>query len=244
MIHFLSHTHTYTLSLSLFLSLKIMFLNTVDYIVYRILHVVTIPKKLFLGAFAKPQKVTTASSCQSVRPCVGPHGITRSPLDGFALFSKICRQNSRFIKIGHEQSALYTKMFSHLWQYIAEFFLEWEMFQIKVVEKIKIHVLCSVTFSENCALYEIMPKNVAEPETPQMTIHALHARLERLIARNYTPKPVHPHLHEIFNIRCFSTATRVSWTRLSVTLNVLWKRLWTCRLTDYWWGWWWWWWWW
>jgi hypothetical protein len=30
------------------------------------------------------------------------------------------------------------KTFSHLWQYLAEFFLEWEMFQIKAVEKIKI----------------------------------------------------------------------------------------------------------
>jgi hypothetical protein len=29
--------------------------------------------------------------------------------------------------------------FSHLWQYLTEFFLEWEIFQIKVVEKIKTH---------------------------------------------------------------------------------------------------------
>ena len=32
---------------------------------------------------------------------------------------------------------------ARLWQYIAEFFLEWEMFQTKFVEKIKTHVLCS-----------------------------------------------------------------------------------------------------
>ena len=30
--------------------------------------------------------------------------------------------------------------------YLAHFFLEWEMFQSKVVEKIKTHILCSVTF--------------------------------------------------------------------------------------------------
>ena len=29
---------------------------------------------------------------------------------------------------------------------LAEFFLEWEMFQTKVVEKIKPHILCSITF--------------------------------------------------------------------------------------------------
>ena len=31
------------------------------------------------------------------------------------------------------------KKFSHLWQYLAELCLEWEMFQVKVVEKIKKH---------------------------------------------------------------------------------------------------------
>ena len=34
----------------------------------------------------------------------------------------------------------------HLWWYVFEFFLEWEMFQTKVVEKIKTHILCSVFF--------------------------------------------------------------------------------------------------
>jgi hypothetical protein len=38
------------------------------------------------------------------------------------------------------------KMFSHLWQYLAELFLEWEIFYIKVVEKIKTHILFHVTF--------------------------------------------------------------------------------------------------
>ena len=34
----------------------------------------------------------------------------------------------------------------HLWSYLAQFFLEWEMFQTKVVEKIKTHILRSITF--------------------------------------------------------------------------------------------------
>jgi len=34
----------------------------------------------------------------------------------------------------------------HFWSYLAYFFLEWEMFQSKVVEKIEPHILCSVTF--------------------------------------------------------------------------------------------------
>jgi hypothetical protein len=31
------------------------------------------------------------------------------------------------------------KDYAHLWKYLGEFFLEWAMFQTKVVEKIKTH---------------------------------------------------------------------------------------------------------
>ena len=61
----------------------------------------------------------------------------------------------------------------HFWSYLAHFFLEWNVFPSKVVEKIKTHNLCSVTFFfpfENRAAYEIMWKNIVEPERPQMTI--------------------------------------------------------------------------
>ena len=34
----------------------------------------------------------------------------------------------------------------HFWSYLAQFFLEWEMFQTKAVEKIKTHILGSVIF--------------------------------------------------------------------------------------------------
>ena len=35
--------------------------------------------------------------------------------------------------------------FSRLLQYLADFFLEWEMFQMKALGKMKTHILCSVT---------------------------------------------------------------------------------------------------
>jgi hypothetical protein len=44
------------------------------------------------------------------------------------------------------------------------------MFQTRFVEKIKTHILCSITFFENRAVYEIMWKNMVEPDRPQMTI--------------------------------------------------------------------------
>ena len=46
--------------------------------------------------------------------------------------------------------------------HLVHFFLEWEMFQIKIMEKIKAHILCSITFfwggRGNRAIYEIMWK--------------------------------------------------------------------------------------
>ena len=59
------------------------------------------------GEFTKLRKAII-SFVMSFRPSVCPHGITRLPQDGFSLnltlqhFSKICPENSSFIKIGEE----------------------------------------------------------------------------------------------------------------------------------------------
>jgi hypothetical protein len=45
------------------------------------------------------------------------------------------------------------------------------MFEIKAAKKIKTHILCSITlFSENRAVYDILWKNMAVPNRPQMAI--------------------------------------------------------------------------
>jgi hypothetical protein len=56
--------------------------------------------------------------------------------------------------------------------YLAQFFLEWEMFQTKFEEKITTHILCSIPvfFFENRVIYEIMWKNVVVPDRPWMKI--------------------------------------------------------------------------
>ena len=48
----------------------------------------------------------------------------------------------------------------HLWQYLAEFFLEWEMFRTKVIQWIKTHILCPVTFlsRKSCCLWANVEK--------------------------------------------------------------------------------------
>jgi len=39
----------------------------------------------------------------------------------------------------------------------------------KTLEKIKTHILCPISASENRVVYEIMWKNIVEPGRPQMT---------------------------------------------------------------------------
>jgi len=38
----------------------------------------------------------------------------------------------------------------HLWSYLAEFFLEWEMFNIEIVEKIKTYLEKWYVVKHNC----------------------------------------------------------------------------------------------
>jgi len=52
-----------------------------------------------------------------------------------------------------------------------------KFFQTEVVEKIKTHTLCSISFFffENRVFYEIMWKNIVEPSRPQMTTWHMRA---------------------------------------------------------------------
>jgi len=99
--------------------------------------------------------------CISFVTSVRPHDTTGLPLDGFSwhsifwtFFEKICRGNSSFIQTRWEWQVLYTKPYVFLWQYLARSFLKWELFQTKVVETIKTHILWSITFfRKSCRLW-------------------------------------------------------------------------------------------
>ena len=59
----------------------------------------------------------------------------------------------------------------HFSSYLAEFFLEWQMFQTKVVDKIKTHILYSITFSQQlCHLWDNVEK--------YCVLHAGYQRLQ------------------------------------------------------------------
>ena len=98
---------------------------------------------------------------------VRPHGTTRLQLDGFYLhlipehffFLENLSRKFKFHSIVTETPALYIKIDVHLCWYLAEFFLEWELFQTKVVQKVKTHILCSTTvFRTLCRLWECEKK--------------------------------------------------------------------------------------
>jgi len=59
------------------------------------------------------------------------------------------------------------KTYKYLWSHLAQFFVEWEMFQIKAAGKIKPHILCSIAFFFNRAVYEITWENTVQPDRPQ-----------------------------------------------------------------------------
>jgi len=74
----------------------------------------------------------------------------------------------------------------HLWLYLAEFFLEWEICQTKFMEEIKPNILCSIFFfSENRAVYEIMWKNIVQPARPMVTIYNMAHALCMLDSQVY-----------------------------------------------------------
>ena len=101
---------------------------------------------------------------------------------------------------------------AHFGSHLAQLFLEWEILQANVVEEIKTHILCSITFLENRAVYVITWKNITERGRPHMTIWCM-----RIVC--WIPKATNTHW-EYAIFFCFSTATMVTRTLLSVTLYV------------------------
>ena len=97
----------------------------------------------FQGAFAE-LRIATISFVMSVCPSVHQSTWNSSAPTGqiswnliFEYFSKICRAHSRFLKIWQVYWALYMKTKIHFWSYLTHFFIEWEMFETKFVEKNK-----------------------------------------------------------------------------------------------------------
>jgi hypothetical protein len=76
--------------------------------------------------------------------------------------------------------------------YLAEFFLEWEIFHTKFVEKKRTQNLCSATFLQNRAVYEIMWKkcSTARRATDDN-------KIRRMRIACWTPKATNTHSEHV-----------------------------------------------
>jgi len=104
------------------------------------------------------------------------------------------------------------KLNIYFWSYLAQFFLEWDTFWTKFVEKIKTQILRSITFSrKSCRSWDNVERYcTAGQDTDDNAVHA------QCILDNLD----HKHRLRICNVYLFSTATMVARKRLSVTLYV------------------------
>jgi hypothetical protein len=88
----------------------------------------------------------------------------------------------------------------HSWSYLAQFFLECEMFQTKFVEKIKAHILYSLTFYHKlCRLLDNVEKYCTAGQATDDNMAHAHFMM---YSYDYT--------HTICKTYCFSTATVVT----------------------------------
>jgi len=97
------------------------------------------------------------------------------------------------------------KTYEHSLWCLAQFFQEREMFQLKFIEKIRTHILCSIPLCENCVVWD----NVrARQATDHSGIQCMHFSCWITKATD-----THPEI----NTCCSSTATIVMWMHLTVT---------------------------
>jgi hypothetical protein len=96
--------------------------------------------------------------------------------------------------------------------YLAQFFLEWEIFFVKSVEEIKIHILGLITtFSKIVLLWDNVEKYFIVGQIKDDNKAHAHSMLD---TQGYK------HTLRVCNTLCSSTATMVARMRLIVTLYV------------------------
>jgi hypothetical protein len=143
-------------------------------------------------------------------------GTTRLPLNNFHeiwYLSIFLKYVEKILTSLNSDTILYMNTNIHFWLHLTHFFLEWEMFQIKVSEKIKIHILCSIMFIKKLYhLWDNVEKygTAGEATRWQYGVCAFHAGYLRL----------QTHSLRICNTNCFSTATMVAQMCLNVALYV------------------------
>ena len=126
----------------------------------------------------------SASSSPSVRPSFRLSAWNNSDHTGrFSSnwYLSIFRNSVKKIQVSlpPDKNTDYITTTTHFPSHLTHFSLEWEMFQTKVVDKLKTHILCSVTLFDNRAVYETIRRNDVQWGR-QYGACALHAGYPRL----------------------------------------------------------------
>jgi hypothetical protein len=101
------------------------------------------------------------------------HGTAWLPLDGFwwnlmfETFSKICQEIQVSLKSNENNGYFTWRLFTFMTLY-HKFLRRMRTVSFKSCRENKKHFIFSDFFSKNCAVYEIMSKNMVEPETDNM----------------------------------------------------------------------------
>jgi hypothetical protein len=107
----------------------------------------------------------------------------------------------------------------YLWLNLTEFFLEWEMFQIKFTKKITTRILCSVAlFRKWCCLWDNVEKCGTAIQATDGNVILCMCFPCRTTKTTRTHTHTHTHTHTQCNTFCFSTSKMLARTRHSVTL--------------------------
>jgi hypothetical protein len=99
----------------------------------------------------------------------------------------------------------------HLWQYRAELFLKRKVFQLRVVEKIKTHILCSIFSPKTVPLNDNVEKYGGATQVTDDNI------TRRTRSACWITKTTHTHTQKT----CDTTAPMVSQTHLCYVIRTL-----------------------
>jgi hypothetical protein len=70
------------------------------------------------------------------------------------------------------------KTIIHFWSYLAQFFLEWKMFQTRVVEKIKAYFVVNNFFRNSCRLWDNVEKHRTAGQATGDSMAPTHCMLD------------------------------------------------------------------
>ena len=114
----------------------------------------------------------------------------------------------------------------HFWSYLAQFSLEWEMFQTKAVEKIKTHILSSVTFfRKSCRLWDNVENILYSRKAHRWQYGACALRAVYLRLQTHTQNMLKLLIYRFNNSRMLLSATLYvqcpsRWLTVSLSLQL------------------------